>query len=232
MLVMRLAGTFFVMLAVVLLYAAVREVSPHRPLAAGPRRGDPRHDDGAHEPAQPGAERRAAAARVRRDVLVARARSAPATIQACCCRSSRVSTVVDAARRGARRGRRRARRRCGPTARCDSVSWRSRGGAAADRLAARGVRADAAAVGRCSTSTSTAGSGRSAGATAAAARRRRGTSGSSGTSSSCCTPPPWASSGASGCSSGRRRRRRPMRGPPVVIAAAGAIALVVAPALG
>ncbi len=35
MLVMRLLGTAFVMLAVVLLYAAVREVSPHRPLAAG-----------------------------------------------------------------------------------------------------------------------------------------------------------------------------------------------------
>jgi hypothetical protein len=34
-LVMRLAGTLFVMLAVLLLYAAVREVSPHRPLAAG-----------------------------------------------------------------------------------------------------------------------------------------------------------------------------------------------------
>jgi hypothetical protein len=34
-LVMRLLGTAFVLLAVVLLYAAVREVSPHRPLAAG-----------------------------------------------------------------------------------------------------------------------------------------------------------------------------------------------------
>ncbi len=34
-LVMRLLGTAFVMLAVLLLYAAVREVSPHRPLAAG-----------------------------------------------------------------------------------------------------------------------------------------------------------------------------------------------------
>lgn len=34
-LVMRLAGTAFVMLAVLMLYAAVREVSPHRPLAAG-----------------------------------------------------------------------------------------------------------------------------------------------------------------------------------------------------
>jgi 4-amino-4-deoxy-L-arabinose transferase-like glycosyltransferase len=34
-LVMRLAGTAFVMLALLLLYAAVREVSPHRPLAAG-----------------------------------------------------------------------------------------------------------------------------------------------------------------------------------------------------
>jgi hypothetical protein len=34
-LVMRLLGTSFVMLAVLLLYAAVREVSPHRPLAAG-----------------------------------------------------------------------------------------------------------------------------------------------------------------------------------------------------
>lgn len=34
-LVMRLAGTFFVMLAVLFLYLAVREVSPHRPLAAG-----------------------------------------------------------------------------------------------------------------------------------------------------------------------------------------------------
>jgi MFS family permease len=34
-LVMRLVGTAFVMLALLLLYAAVREVSPHRPLAAG-----------------------------------------------------------------------------------------------------------------------------------------------------------------------------------------------------
>jgi Dolichyl-phosphate-mannose-protein mannosyltransferase len=34
-LVMRLAGTFFVMLALILLYRAVRVVSPHRPLAAG-----------------------------------------------------------------------------------------------------------------------------------------------------------------------------------------------------
>ena len=34
-LVMRLAGTLFVLLAVLLLYAAVREVSPQRPLAAG-----------------------------------------------------------------------------------------------------------------------------------------------------------------------------------------------------
>jgi Dolichyl-phosphate-mannose-protein mannosyltransferase len=34
-LVMRLAGTVFVMLALILLYLAVREVSPHRPIAAG-----------------------------------------------------------------------------------------------------------------------------------------------------------------------------------------------------
>ena len=34
-LVMRLIGTLFVMVAVILLYGAVREVSPHRPLAAG-----------------------------------------------------------------------------------------------------------------------------------------------------------------------------------------------------
>ena len=34
-LVMRLAGTLFVMLALILLYRAVRVVSPHRPLAAG-----------------------------------------------------------------------------------------------------------------------------------------------------------------------------------------------------
>jgi hypothetical protein len=34
-LVMRLAGTLFVMLALILLYRAIRVVSPHRPLAAG-----------------------------------------------------------------------------------------------------------------------------------------------------------------------------------------------------
>ena len=84
-LVMRLLGTLFVMLAVILLYAAVREVSPHRPLAAGLAAAILGTHGGRHEHAEPGAERRAAAAAVRRDVLVTRARPAPPTLRACCC---------------------------------------------------------------------------------------------------------------------------------------------------
>ena len=93
-LVMRLAGTLFVMLAVLLLYAAVREVEPPATARGGARSGDPRR-------AWPGSPACSARCRTTR----------------CCCRSasrrSGCSRATCAARRvgpaaAARRGRARS----------------------------------------------------------------------------------------------------------------------------